>query len=234
MVSLTRKPASSTSGGELTDGTQTVTGDKTFLGSINAAGGGPGLNPTGTTQVYTGSTAPNGFLLCDGAAVSRTTYADLFAVVGTTYGIGDGSTTFNLPGGTTQTGWVDEGTDFTVTANFGGNAFWVDIGSEMRCNQDERGFYFVEIKLFGTHSNGQNMNILVGITPYGGSNQNQPLVLNSGSGSFSAAGSTNGNNYITTIKSAPSTSTQIWGIFRANGKPSWFDANILTRTIIRY
>jgi microcystin-dependent protein len=46
---------------------------------------------------YAGATAPTGFLLCDGAAVSRTTYADLFALIGTTYGAGDGSTTFNVP-----------------------------------------------------------------------------------------------------------------------------------------
>lgn len=45
------------------------------------------------------SSAPTGFLLCDGAAVSRTTYADLFAAIGTTYGAGDGSTTFNVPNG---------------------------------------------------------------------------------------------------------------------------------------
>jgi microcystin-dependent protein len=41
--------------------------------------------------------APTGYLLCDGSAVSRTTYAALFAVVGTTFGVGDGSTTFTLP-----------------------------------------------------------------------------------------------------------------------------------------
>ena len=46
---------------------------------------------------YGGSSAPTGWLLCDGSAVSRTTYANLFAVVGTTYGVGDGATTFNLP-----------------------------------------------------------------------------------------------------------------------------------------
>lgn len=43
------------------------------------------------------TTARTGFLLCDGAAVSRAKYADLFAAIGTTYGVGDGSTTFNLP-----------------------------------------------------------------------------------------------------------------------------------------
>ena len=42
-------------------------------------------------------TAPTGYLLCNGTAVSRTTYSDLFTVVGTTFGVGDGSTTFNLP-----------------------------------------------------------------------------------------------------------------------------------------
>lgn len=43
------------------------------------------------------NTIPNGWFLCDGSAVSRTTYAELFAVIGTTYGVGDGTTTFNLP-----------------------------------------------------------------------------------------------------------------------------------------
>jgi microcystin-dependent protein len=43
------------------------------------------------------STIPEGFLVCDGSAVSRDQYADLFDVIGTTYGAGDGSTTFNLP-----------------------------------------------------------------------------------------------------------------------------------------
>lgn len=55
------------------------------------------LVPIGSVQGFAGSTAPTGYLWCRGQAVSRTTYADLFAVIGTTYGDGDGSTTFNLP-----------------------------------------------------------------------------------------------------------------------------------------
>lgn len=51
----------------------------------------------GIIYPFAGSTVPNGFLLCDGQAVSRTTYSELFNVIGTTYGEGDGSTTFNLP-----------------------------------------------------------------------------------------------------------------------------------------
>lgn len=53
--------------------------------------------PTGSYLEFAGTSAPTGFLACNGAAVSRTTYAALFAVVGTTYGAGNGSTTFNLP-----------------------------------------------------------------------------------------------------------------------------------------
>jgi microcystin-dependent protein len=53
--------------------------------------------PTATIVPWSDSSVPSGFLECNGAAVSRSTYADLFAIVGTTYGSGDGSTTFNLP-----------------------------------------------------------------------------------------------------------------------------------------
>jgi microcystin-dependent protein len=52
---------------------------------------------TGELKMWPTATAPVGYLLCNGALVSRTTYADLFAVIGTTYGAGDGSTTFALP-----------------------------------------------------------------------------------------------------------------------------------------
>jgi len=56
-----------------------------------------GLGLTGVVVPYAGATAPDWGLFCDGSAVSRTTYSDLFAVIGTQYGTGDGSTTFNLP-----------------------------------------------------------------------------------------------------------------------------------------
>lgn len=55
------------------------------------------LVPVGATFQFAGSVAPDGYLLCSGQAVSRTTYSKLFAVIGTTYGGGNGSTTFNLP-----------------------------------------------------------------------------------------------------------------------------------------
>lgn len=53
--------------------------------------------PSGAIQDFAMNVAPAGWLVCDGTAYSRTTYASLFAAVGTTWGVGDGSTTFNVP-----------------------------------------------------------------------------------------------------------------------------------------
>jgi microcystin-dependent protein len=60
--------------------------------SLATGGGAPGI-----ISQFAGATAPPGYLLCDGTAVSRTTYSSLFTTIGTAYGTGDGSTTFNLP-----------------------------------------------------------------------------------------------------------------------------------------
>lgn len=55
------------------------------------------LMPPGSVIDFAGSSAPSGFLSCDGSAVSRTTYADLYSAIGVAWGAGDGSTTFNVP-----------------------------------------------------------------------------------------------------------------------------------------
>lgn len=67
------------------------------------------LTKTGTVIAYAGNAAPTGYLKCNGAAVSRTTYSALFSLIGTTYGAGDGSTTFNVPDlrGEFVRGWDD-------------------------------------------------------------------------------------------------------------------------------
>jgi microcystin-dependent protein len=62
----------------------------------NVVGGYP-LIPVGGLMPYAGATSPEGWLLCDGTAINRTTYANLFALIGTTYGSGNGTTTFNVP-----------------------------------------------------------------------------------------------------------------------------------------
>lgn len=80
-----------------------------IVSSRNAASGIPSLGtdsqvptsqggmPTGAVIPFAGSSSPTGWLLCGGQAVSRVTYAALFSAIGTVYGVGDGSTTFNLP-----------------------------------------------------------------------------------------------------------------------------------------
>ncbi len=57
----------------------------------------PGAETVGVIKQFAGVAAPAGYFLCDGSAKSRSTYANLFAVIGTIYGIGDGTTTFNIP-----------------------------------------------------------------------------------------------------------------------------------------
>lgn len=88
-----------TVGGNLSvTGTSTFTGNATFSGSVQTTSGG-GLSPAGSILIWGGAvnSPPTGYLVCDGSAVSRDTYANLFAAIGTTHGSGNGSTTFNLP-----------------------------------------------------------------------------------------------------------------------------------------
>ena len=100
-----------------------VTGTASFDGSAN-------INivttlvaqtvPAGSVFNFAASTAPTGYLECSGAAVSRATYAALFAVTSTTFGVGDGSTTFNLPNlrGEFVRGW-DNGRGVDASRAFG-------------------------------------------------------------------------------------------------------------------
>jgi len=71
---------------------------------------------------YAGLTAPTGWLICNGASVSRTTYASLFSVISTTYGVGDGSTTFTLPNlkGRMPVGLDSTQTEFDAMGETGG------------------------------------------------------------------------------------------------------------------
>jgi len=67
-----------------------------FTGGVSGSGTGTAV-PIGGCIPYGGAGAPSGFVLCDGAAISRAAFANLFAIIGTAYGVGDGSTTFNVP-----------------------------------------------------------------------------------------------------------------------------------------
>ena len=71
-------------------------GDGTTAGG-NAVGSGSGGALTGGVVAVGFSSIPTGYLECNGSAISRTTYADLFSAISTSYGVGNGSTTFNIP-----------------------------------------------------------------------------------------------------------------------------------------
>ena len=94
--------------------------------------------PAGTIHQYAGSTAPNSmYLLCQGQAVSRATYATLFAVIGVTYGVGDGTTTFNLPNlqGRIPVGYDSTQTEFNTLAKTGGEKTHVLTTAELPLHQ---------------------------------------------------------------------------------------------------
>lgn len=93
-----------------TNGNVTVAGALDVGGTITNNGN--PIIPTGSIFEFAGITIPNGWLLCDGAAVSRTAYNALFAMIGTAYGAGDGSTTFNVPDRRDRVG-VGAGTTYT-------------------------------------------------------------------------------------------------------------------------
>ena len=86
-------PAGNTVSGTGPQGPQGVPGIAGPAGPQGAVG----VAPTGAIMMYGAATPPGGWLLCDGSAISRTGYSALFAVIATTYGSGDGTSTFNLP-----------------------------------------------------------------------------------------------------------------------------------------
>lgn len=100
--------------------------------------GSPGeTEPIGTIKMYGGTTAPDGYMFANGQAISRTTYSDLFAIYGTTFGAGDGSTTFNLPNlnGRTPVGLNASDSDFNTIGKTGGEKTHTLTQSELAAHR---------------------------------------------------------------------------------------------------
>jgi microcystin-dependent protein len=126
---LTAKPLRSSPGVELQAGTIiqgtpyvcTYNNTDGAFYLLNFFGASPYLIPLGAGLPYFGTTSPNpNFALPGGQAISRTTYSALFSLIGTTYGAGDGSTTFNLPDLTGRVLAMKEGTATRLTTAGGG------------------------------------------------------------------------------------------------------------------
>lgn len=107
------------------DGTHSdITADSIVVSGTITVGGTDvaSLTPPGVITQYAGSTAPTNWLICDGSAISRSSYSALFAIIGTTYGAGNGTTTFNIPNlkGKIPVGLNSSETEFDTLGETGG------------------------------------------------------------------------------------------------------------------
>ena len=145
----------------------------------------------GAIKPWTKAAAPAGYLLCDGAAVSRSTYADLFAVVSTTYGSGDGSTTFNVPNlqGKMPQGY--DGNTYNLAGTGGANTITVAVTN----NQAATNASNQSVTITGSIANTSITNAQMPSHTHGYEKTNAGGVPNSGGPSTTAtrAGTANAN-----------------------------------------
>jgi microcystin-dependent protein len=189
-------------------GTLAVTGTTTFTGVPSGPTAATGTNttqlattafvqansaPTGGLIMWGTGTAPTGWLLCDGTAVNRTTYAALFAVISTTFGVGDGSTTFNLPNYTNR---MPYGTTVGTT---GGTADAIVVSHSHSFTGNALGTHN-HTMLFHQTSKSNNATPYMLSSPINGENLQGDLTLTSSdtsagtpSGSISTTGSSGTN-----------------------------------------
>jgi microcystin-dependent protein len=127
-----RKDGVQSNGGVLYMKTKGVTFSTGWL-DLATASGATAVLPPGAITAFGGGAAPDGWLLCDGAAVSRTVYSLLFTAIGTTYGAGDGTSTFNVPNlkGKVMAGYDSAEAEFNALGKAAGEKTHTLTASEM-------------------------------------------------------------------------------------------------------
>lgn len=142
--------------------------------------------PVGSISLFAGTTAPNGWLICDGSAVSRTDYANLFSVIGTTYGTGDGSTTFNIPNlkGKVPVGLDSSDTSFDTIGETGGEKTHTLSIDEMPSHVHQTDKYYNTDQggnnFYGSNATGSKVTTANGMVAAGGGqahNNLQPYIV---------------------------------------------------------
>ena len=161
--------------------------------------------PIGSIQPWLGATTPSGWLICNGQAVSRTTYATLFAIISESFGVGDGTTTFELPQlrGRQLTGAPSTGYPISAEVNVGGNSSASTVASHVAAYGDHShsltytAYAEPEHDYTHTHSatatDGTNTPIAHTLsgTSYGGGTHSHTSTVGTGaSGSFTTGSST--------------------------------------------
>ena len=165
----------------------------------------------GNIVMYAGSTPPEKFLECDGRAISRTTYADLFGVIGTTFGVGDGSSTFNLPNMTGRVA-VGANSDYSFGSS-GGEETVTLIESELPSHTHE-----VPVHGHENTISAATPSLSHNVTTQPAFNYSSPngtaSIQNSGDGSGSRSGTSTGTASISTncsISDHPATDCTMTG-----------------------
>lgn len=154
----------------------------------------PNPMPAGSIMAWGGSTAPTNWMICDGSAISRSTYASLFAAIGTTYGSGDGSTTFNIPDikGRVVVGFDSLQSEFNFLGETGGAKTHTLTIAEMPSH--------THIQNAHNHTQDPHTHSLSGtlVSSFVGYGQNSPINGNATNPSSGGVNSTTATNQATT------------------------------------
>lgn len=142
--------------------------------------------PSGCIQMYAAASPPTGWLICDGSAISRSTYADLYAVIGTTYGTGNGSTTFNIPNMKSR---MPFGLDSSQTANDALGELGGARDVTLTSGQSGLRAHNHDASALVTNTTGNHNHTVDVTTVTSGAGPNVPSYRNGGTISTSSAGS---------------------------------------------
>lgn len=154
----------------------------------------PTVTPAGVIHMFAGSISPSGWLICDGSAVSRTVYADLFKVIGTTYGAGDGNTTFSLPDMRGRTP-VGVGQGVGLTARTLGGTVGQENSSLIEANLPAHAHSFTPAGSLTSESSHTHTSANAGNHNHTGVNGWQPLVFTSTGGGANVSAGTSFQRY---------------------------------------